>query len=238
MPKPLTESEILERVKSNGFQPTKAFSNDGKWFLTIQCQCGTPFNVSYKHIISGHTKSCGCLQRKDLTGCRFGKLVVLKQVPRKDKSYHARWWRCQCDCGNVTETITNSLTNGSTSTCGCSRFGENSCQWKGYKCISGKFWSLLKHSSSRRNLQLKISKQYAYSVLEKQGFKCSLTGVPITIHIKNDSNTASLDRIDSSEGYIQGNIQWVHKRINKMKMEYSQSDFIEWCKKVASWNKK
>lgn len=49
--------------------------------------------------------------------------------------------------------------------------------------------------------------------------------------------TASLDRIDSSKGYIEGNVQWVHKRINKMKLDDSDTEFIEWCRLIADFNK-
>jgi hypothetical protein len=45
--------------------------------------------------------------------------------------------------------------------------------------------------------------------------------------------TASVDRIDSSKGYIKGNVQWVHKTINKMKWGYSQGEFIEFCEAVV-----
>ena len=36
---------------------------------------------------------------KDLTGQRFGKLVVLSRA-ENDKTKHTRWL-CQCDCGNT-----------------------------------------------------------------------------------------------------------------------------------------
>jgi hypothetical protein len=48
--------------------------------------------------------------------------------------------------------------------------------------------------------------------------------------------TASLDRIDSSKGYVEGNVQWVHKRINIMKNDLSDSEFIEWCRVVSKNN--
>lgn len=37
----------------------------------------------------------------------------------------------------------------------------------------------------------------------------------------------SLDRVDSSKGYIRGNIQWVTKRINWMKGDLSMEEFLE-----------
>lgn len=234
MPKLLTQDEIFLNVKKHGFEPISLTIVDGKRRLDVKCHCGNTFNVSYKHLVGNHTKSCGCLQKQNLVDKRFGKLVVIKEIPKKNKSYRARWWLCQCDCGNFRETITASLIKGSVFTCGCSRFGENSRQWTGYKCISGSFWASLKWSSKKRNLKLSITKQYAYSVLENQKFCCALTGVPISIHSQGEKTTASLDRIDSSKGYIEGNVQWVHKNINIMKWDLSQSDFISWCQKVYS----
>lgn len=52
-----------------------------------------------------------------LTGNKYGKLTVIKEVGKnKDSRY---LWECQCECGN--KTITNSalLKNGTTKSCGC-----------------------------------------------------------------------------------------------------------------------
>lgn len=43
----------------------------------------------------------------------------------------------------------------------------------------------------------------------------------------------SIDRIDSSVGYVEGNMQWVHKDVNRMKQEFSESYFIETCRLVC-----
>jgi hypothetical protein len=45
--------------------------------------------------------------------------------------------------------------------------------------------------------------------------------------------TASLDRIDSSNGYEVGNIQWVHVMVNMCKNKYAQDVFVKMCKSVA-----
>jgi hypothetical protein len=49
-----------------------------------------------------------------------------------------------------------------------------------------------------------------------------------------NKNTASLDRIDSSRGYIEGNVQWVHKMANMCKQHYSQKRFIDMCIAVSN----
>ena len=55
-------------------------------------------------------------QYLDLTGQRFGKLVVVKEAERI-RNKHA--WECKCDCGNVTFVPTESLRSGNTKSCGC-----------------------------------------------------------------------------------------------------------------------
>lgn len=53
----------------------------------------------------------------DLTGQKFGRLIVIEKVG-KSKDNHAMW-RCMCDCGKETITMGKSLRSGNTSSCGC-----------------------------------------------------------------------------------------------------------------------
>lgn len=58
---------------------------------------------------------------KDLTGQRFGKLVVIgrgEDKVRKDGRTRPKW-RCKCDCGNEKEVFGDNLVNGNTRSCGC-----------------------------------------------------------------------------------------------------------------------
>jgi len=45
--------------------------------------------------------------------------------------------------------------------------------------------------------------------------------------------TASLDRIDSSKGYVLDNVQWVHKRVNFLKRDYSEKELLFWCNAIS-----
>lgn len=52
----------------------------------------------------------------DLTGMKYGRLTVLRQGER----FHNKiTWECQCDCGNKTVVLSNSLRTGNTKSCGC-----------------------------------------------------------------------------------------------------------------------
>ena len=89
-----------------------------------RCQCETVKSIQERHLLSGHTKSCGCLRRQtgakaalDLTGKRFGRLVALE--PTKERRKSSVVWRCRCDCGREAECETENLTRGKVRSCGC-----------------------------------------------------------------------------------------------------------------------
>jgi hypothetical protein len=79
----------------------------------------------------------------DLTGKRFGKLTIIKEVPKEERKNprHVEWL-CQCDCGNTHTVISNLLTKEKTKSCGCLRWEK--AQMTGIKNdIVGKKFGLL-----------------------------------------------------------------------------------------------
>lgn len=54
----------------------------------------------------------------DLTGKRYGKLVVLRKTEKRDSS-GCVMWECRCDCGTVKNVSTNCLNRGTVRSCGC-----------------------------------------------------------------------------------------------------------------------
>lgn len=56
-------------------------------------------------------------QVMDLTGQRYGKLIVISQGPMT-KHKKARW-NCKCDCGGTKTVCASDLRNGATKSCGC-----------------------------------------------------------------------------------------------------------------------
>ena len=56
--------------------------------------------------------------RIDLTGQRFGKLLVIGEKGRINEQVA---WECQCDCGNTTVVRSSDLRSGDTKSCGCLR---------------------------------------------------------------------------------------------------------------------
>lgn len=69
----------------------------------------------------------------------------------------------------------------------------------------------------------------------KQGGKCALSGQEMRPDLigLGALRAPSLDRIDSSRGYIPGNVQWVCWAVNLMKQDLTQNQFLAWCSEVA-----
>lgn len=57
-------------------------------------------------------------RRNDLTGQRFGKLVVLRPTDKRMDGGSVVW-QCQCDCGKLAEVSARRLIRGKARSCGC-----------------------------------------------------------------------------------------------------------------------
>lgn len=181
------------------------------------------------------------MKRIDPIGEVYGKLTVISEHS-KTRNGHYRY-TCQCECGNTSNVLLTHLIQGNTLSCGCSmiKSGEAHTQWDGVGEISGNFWynHIIRSANGAKGravLELSISKEYAWELFLKQERKCALTNIEIQFPLtySDKTYTVSLDRIDSSIGYVEGNVQWVHKDINMMKNKYNNEYFIEMCKMVAN----
>lgn len=102
-----------------------------------------------------------------------------------------------------------------------------------------RLWIRIKTAAKHRGLVVEISLEQTINLLEKQEYRCKLTGTQIGIATSSKGDaigetTASLDRVDSAKGYTIDNIQWVHKDVNRMKWDLSQERFIEVCRMVVA----
>lgn len=99
----------------------------GKFRYECICTCGNVKQINVTSLRSGSTRSCGCIRREqlralrfqDLTGQRFGRLIVLAQA---DHVHGRTAWLCRCDCSTKTFVRTaHELKSGDTRSCGCLR---------------------------------------------------------------------------------------------------------------------
>ena len=107
--------------KLTALEPTAERKN-GYTVWLCQCDCGREVLVPSRLLKNGYTKSCGCVPKsylfQDLTGQRFGRLIVDHMVPERSKNGQVQWF-CQCDCGGTVITTTGQLKGNNQRSCGC-----------------------------------------------------------------------------------------------------------------------
>ncbi|MFA6233677.1 MAG: hypothetical protein WC824_05725 [Bacteroidota bacterium] len=173
--------------------------------------------------------------RKDLTGLRFGILTVIQRMPNQGGDI---MYECLCDCGKQTIAIGYNIHKGFTQSCGCmrQRTGKNNPNWRGHGEIPLQYWTGVHIGATRRGLRVHVSIEDVWNLFLTQARKCAISGVPLNFAGYNSGKeqTASLDRIDSTIGYENGNLQWVHKDMQWMKGTFTQQEFLDWIRVIAT----
>lgn len=88
----------------------------------------------------------------------------------------------------------------------------------------------IKNSAKTRNLDFDLDAHYLMDMYKKQNGLCFYTGIPMQMAITENwgelkcaaPDILSVDRVDSSIGYLKGNVVLCCTAINKMKSNYSQ----------------
>lgn len=180
-------------------------------------------------------------------GERFGKLVVLSVVYGEKTNGQPRRNRlkCTCDCGNQIIALASNIVSGKTKSCGCGEEANKKIIFAPTTSlirvgdVSLLYFNRLKTSAKQRELYFGITMEDIWSRYKAQTGTCAISGRPIffnKICTGSERQTASVDRIDSTEGYYPDNIQIVHTRINKMKSNLPDDIFLGWCVDIANFN--
>ncbi len=97
-------------------------------------------------------------------------------------------------------------------------------------------------SANKRGKEVNITLQDLLDQWNLQQGKCIYSNVDLIKPVSNRPNdrmfTASLDRIDSSLGYIKNNIQFVSIAINNMKGEMTHEQTVEFINLIKQLNEK
>ena len=164
----------------------------------------------------------------DLIGKQIGELFVIRRAEEVETN-QGTMWECKCSCGNTKIIRGSSLTTKNATSCGC--------KWRraSYEEISGSYWWGLKRNAQKRKFAFEVTQQEMWELFLKQNRQCALSDAEIGFGkgLNRNGQTASLDRIDSSKGYVIGNVRWVHKTVNQMKWDLSDESFFQWVHRVA-----
>lgn len=100
-------------------------------YYTCRCDCGNIKVVASRNLITGNTKSCGCLfveshKGESIVGKKYGKLLVLREVERPLNSKTiGTYFLCVCECGKEKIIARKSLMSKNTKSCGCTLIEYN-----------------------------------------------------------------------------------------------------------------
>ena len=228
----------------------RARSQNGQLVWKCLCACNKHTFVTTSKLKSGHTRSCGCLKKqkhlfknkvgrpykydvRNYLGRKFGDWTVI------DFAHFSRtknqYWLVECRCGvKKSVSLTNLISGESTRCRQChlaTQRGDQHPQWKGTKNIPKTFFNRIKIGAKERNIEFKLAIEDLETLYLKQNQSCTYTNLKLTF-ASDSSQTASLDRIDSSKGYEITNVQFVHKDVNLMKLNLDEDTFLNFVEQI------
>jgi hypothetical protein len=146
-------------------------------------------------------------------GQRFGKLRIIG-ISNKSKNRQI-WWRCKCDCGNITLVTARGLKSGDNKSCGCLRLRTGLSRTHLYRIWRG----IIERTQNKKSKDYprwggKGVKLYPKWITNYYSFRRYIARLP---HCPTEIDdfidgikklSRSIDRIDNSGHYEPGNIRW------------------------------
>lgn len=181
--------------------------------------------------------------KDDLTGKRFGRLVVLKQIEDYvvPSGRHHPQWLCQCDCGKEPiGVLGNSLKSGHTRSCGCLR-EENLktvaiTHGDSYSKLYGVYTSIIDRCYNSNNKRFKDYGGRGINVCEE--WKDSYLNFKTWAIASGYKEGLSIDRENNDLGYNSSNCRWVTRIVQQNNMR--RNHIIEYngqSKTIAEWSR-
>lgn len=174
----------------------------------------------------------------DLTGRKYGRLIVLKYAGMDVK--HHQFWLCKCECGNEKIVRAGHLNSGYVKSCGCiakENLRKISQQNSDYRTLEKLYdvWTTMIQRTENPNANgyqnyggkgIGVCAEWRYSYLlfkewsESSGYKDGLT----------------IDRINGDKNYSPDNCRWVDRYVQNNNT--ARNVFCEYegkCQTIAQW---
>lgn len=179
----------------------------------------------------------------ETVGKRFGKLVVIDLGDQSVVREKMRFL-CKCDCGREKVVARYHLRSGAIDNCGCNKREQAAIQRRKRTPIEAAFnehYTRYQRNARNRNIEFSLTEEEFILCSSGDCLYCGglpvefpsrfMAGQPFSGYAAN-----GIDRIDSSVGYVVGNIVPCCGWCNMAKGTKSQSYFIQMCKAVAAHN--
>ena len=185
------------------------------YYFDCRCKCGKIKRVNFFNLVSGKSKSCGCIRGDvfNLLGKRFRKLIVVAKSNKRSTS-GGILWKCRCDCGKICFASTGSLRYGDSRSCGClikqNYFHVLRTTHGQSKSPEAIVWLGMKQRCNNKNCP-------AYKDYGGRGisvYKPWIHSFETFLQYLKDNNmypkpkNMSMDRIKNDGNYEPGNIKW------------------------------
>lgn len=219
---------------------------EGKRTISLyKCHCGKEFECLTTSVNTGNTKSCGCNKSryrfKDISGNTYGRWKVLSFSGfRHNKNTRLPIFLCECSCGTKRDVLKESLVSGNSLSCGCYKKDNIIKSWGVKNRMNSAFnhlFVIYKSTAKRQGHCFKLTKEEFYKLVTSD---CYLCGIKPSSVIKPTAKIAiskeffynGIDRIDSSIGYISGNVASCCTTCNRMKLDHNLDYFINHIKLI------
>jgi hypothetical protein len=167
----------------------------------------------------------------DLTGKRFGRLIVIKRANNKSNNV---CWLCRCDCGNEKIITREHLRRGYTTSCGC--YNKEKISLPFGEASQNSLFFHYRTKCKNKNIIFELSKDKFLELTKQNCFYCGKkpSNIKKNIWDNGDYIYNGIDRIDSIKGYTKENTVPCCGICNQAKMAQQQEKFFEWIKTVHS----
>lgn len=179
-------------------------------------------------------------KRVDITNKRFGRCVAIECLGVTKGGY--RLWGCVCDCGTKFAARSRELLRGHTKSCGCLQ--QETRQKGGWNKLPfghaarNELLASYKKSARERGIEWEIDDEDFFNIIASS---CIYCGSPPKNERKPNKNVnggfmySGIDRLNSSIGYVSGNIAAACWDCNRAKGSLSVKEFCDWLDTVLNY---
>lgn len=218
---------------------------NGRRAVRLHCDCGNEYVADLHAVVSGRTKSCGCLLHEmaafngrkgkgrpvvDRMGQRFGKLLVIGFV---DTAGGYARWLCKCDCDNEIIVASGNLRRAVG--CGCEQGVPRIPRGPG-ETARLRILQQYQRGARNRGFVWELTDEDFDSLTSSNCHYCGQPPSTVFRAGKYEGGTFTyngLDRRDPAQGYVRQNVLPCCPFCNRAKSDMSYEDFMVWTLRLV-----